>query len=92
MTKMLSEWYGKNPPPVDPFPDWVGTLEGAEFERNFLDAMSKHHSEGIDLSAKCAEQSKRPELKALCTTIRDEERSERKRMNELACSWFRACS
>ena len=91
MTKMLSEWYGKNPPPVDTFPDWLGTLEGAEFERNFLDAMSKHHSEGIDLSVMCADQSKRPELKALCIKMRDEERAERKHMGEFACAWFQRC-
>ena len=92
MTKMLSEWFEKNPPPVDPFPVWVGTLEGFEFERNFLEVMSKHHSEGIDLSAKCAEQAKHPELKGLCAKMRDEERAERKRMHELACTWFEACS
>lgn len=92
MTRMLSEWYGKNPPPVDPFPEWLGTLQGAEFERNFPDALSKHHSEGIDLSAKCAEQSKRPELTELCKKMRDEERAERKQMNEFACAWFQTCS
>ena len=92
MTKMLSEWYGKKPPPVDPFPDWVGTLEGAEFERNFLEAMSKHHSEGIDLAVKCVEQAKHAELKGLCGKMRDEQRAERKQMNEFACAWFRACS
>jgi uncharacterized protein (DUF305 family) len=92
MTKMLSGWFRKDPPPVDPFPVWVGTLEGAEFERNFLEVMSKHHSEGVDLSAKCAEQAKHPELKGLCTKMRDEQRVERKRMHELACAWFQACS
>ena len=90
-TRMLFDWYGKSPPPVDSVPDWLGTLEGLEFERNFLDAMSKHHSEGIDPSAKCADQSKRPQLKALCTKMRDEQRAERKQMSEFACAWFQQC-
>jgi uncharacterized protein (DUF305 family) len=92
MTKMLSEWFGKTPPPVDPFPDWVGTLQGAEFESYFLKLMSEHHSEGIDLSVKCAEQAKHPELKGLCAKMTDEERAERKQMRDMACAWFQTCS
>ncbi len=92
MTKMLSDWYGKAPPPIDPFPDWVGTLEGSEFEKNFLSAMTQHHSEGIDMSAKCAREVKHAELMALCGKMTDEQRAERKRMQGFSCLWFGACS
>lgn len=92
MTKMYSDWFGKAPTPVDSFPDWVGTLEGSEFERNFLKSMNSQYDEGVDLSAKCAERANRGALKQLCTRMRDEQRAERKKVRDLACTWFNECA
>ena len=92
MTNMYSEWFGKTTTPVDSFPDWVGSLEGSEFERNFLKSMNSQYDEGIDLSAKCAERANRAQLKQLCTRMRDEQRVERKKVRDLACAWFKECA
>lgn len=92
MSRMFSEWSGKTPPPVDSFPDWVGTLEGSEFERNFLKVMEGQYDEGIELSVKCAERANRSELRQLCTKMRDEQRIERRRIRELSCAWLQECA
>jgi uncharacterized protein (DUF305 family) len=91
MISMLKQWYNEDPPSPDLYPLWLGGLNGSEFESNFLKQMSEHHSEGIEMSAKCAADGTHVELKQLCARMQEEQKSEQKRLKQYSCEWFQKC-
>jgi hypothetical protein len=85
MVSMLKQWYNEDPPSPDLYPLWLGGLNGSKFESNFLKQMSEHHSEEIEMSAKCAAIGTHVELKQLCARMQEEQRSEQKRLRQYSC-------
>jgi uncharacterized protein (DUF305 family) len=91
MTSMLRDWYKEEPPAPDLYPLWLAGLNGGEFESNFIKEMSEHHSDGIEMSSKCAAEATHVGLKQLCTRMVEEQKSEQKRLIQYGCEWFQKC-
>ena len=92
MRMWLSNWYQKELPKPEPYPLWLGTLKGEEFEREFLKEYLEHHEEGIEQTAKCASKAVHPELRELCARINPSQKKTSAQLKGWRCQWFKDCS
>ncbi len=71
MTQWLKDWYNTSPKKEAQPPEMMSKMDklksasGAEFDREFLDAMIKHHEDGISMAKLATSQAKHPQLKGL---------------------------
>lgn len=66
-------------------------LEGAAFERAFLDDMIPHHELAVHMSTACLARASHEELRSLCGDIIRVQTAEITQMEAWRCEWFGAC-
>jgi uncharacterized protein (DUF305 family) len=91
MRSWLQDWYQTELPRGDPYPLWVGSLKGQEFEREFLKEYLEHHDEGVEQTAKCASKAVHPELRELCARINPAQKKTGEQLKRWRCEWFKDC-
>jgi uncharacterized protein (DUF305 family) len=74
MQSWLQSWYGINHAPeldrkMQRQIDALSKLTGAEFEKAFMTAMIKHHSDAAKESIECLNQAYHPEMLNLCAMM-----------------------
>ena len=67
------------------------TLSGAEYEKQFMNEMSKHHRQAVKDSETCVSRASHPELKNLCTKMVAAQRKEIEQMHGWLCTWHKDC-
>ena len=91
VTTWLKSWYGREPPAADRYRLWLASLEGPEFEHEFLKEFGRHLADGITEMTECAERAQRPELKELCARVVPRQKENVVKMNQWKCGWFKDC-
>jgi uncharacterized protein (DUF305 family) len=91
MRNWLKSWYRKELPSPDPYPLWLGSLKGQEFEREFFREYLAQHAEGIEQTAKCAKKAMHPELRELCGRINPLQKKRDQQLRAWRCQWFKEC-
>ena len=92
MRKWLKDWYNEELPRPDPYPLWLASLKGDEFEREFLKEYLAQHDEGVKQTAKCASKAVHPELRELCARINPLQKKTGTQLKAWRCQWFKDCS
>ncbi len=92
MRAWLSTWYQTDLPRPEPYPLWLASLNGPEFEREFLKEYLEHHDEGVEQTATCASKAVHPELRELCARINPAQRKTEAQLKRWRCQWFGDCS
>ena len=69
MKGWLKEWYNQEFPRTDDIPLWLGSLNGKEFEREFLTEYMANHADAVDPLTECVRKATHPELQDLCQRI-----------------------
>jgi uncharacterized protein (DUF305 family) len=87
----LKTWYDRDLPPADAYPLWLGSLDGPQFEQEFLKEYGRHHSDGITEMTECSERAQHPELKDLCTRVVPRQKEHVAKMKKWQCEWFKDC-
>lgn len=91
MKTWLHDWYGKEYPRTDDIPLWLGTLNGQQFEREFLKQYSSHHADAVEPIADCARKAEHPELRDLCQRVAPRQKEQAHQLKQWACTWFKDC-
>lgn len=92
MRRWLKDWYKRELPRPDPYPLWLGSLKGEEFEREFFKEYLAQHDEGIKQTAKCASKAVHSELRELCGRINPLQKKTGEQLKTWRCQWFKDCS
>lgn len=96
MQAWLQDWYGVSYEPQMTRSD-MGQMEmmvsmaGAEFETEFMRAMSRHHEMAIVNAARCVELADHGELVSLFETIIETQSAEIEQMQSWLCEWYDEC-
>lgn len=91
MRSWLKDWYNRELPKPDPYPLWLGSLKGEEFEQEFFKEYLAQHDEGIEQTAKCASEAAHPELRELCARINPLQKKTDAQLRAWRCQWFKEC-
>jgi uncharacterized protein (DUF305 family) len=91
MKGWLKDWYGAEYPRTDDIPLWLGSLQGQQFEREFLKEYTGHHADAIDPMAECAKKAIHPELREMCQRVAPRQKAQLQQMKQWACAWFKDC-
>jgi uncharacterized protein (DUF305 family) len=91
MTNWLQDWYSEELPSTDPYPLWLGTLKGQEFEKEFLKKYSAHHAETIKPMIECSQKATHAELRALCARVGPRQQQDVQELRKWRCDWFKEC-
>jgi uncharacterized protein (DUF305 family) len=60
----------------------------AAFEKRFLDMMTHHHQDGIEMAQVCQQKASMPELKDLCGKMASSQGTERQQMVDWRKAWY----
>lgn len=88
----LKGWYGEDLPKGDPFPLWLASLEGEQFEREFFKAYLARHAEAMEETRKCSANATRQELRELCSRVNPAQKKTAEQLQRWKCSWYKECS
>jgi uncharacterized protein (DUF305 family) len=91
MRAWLRDRYQADLPRPEPYPLWLASLKGQEFEREFLKEYLEQHDEGIEQTARCASKAVHSELRELCARINPLQRKTAKQLRSWRCEWFKQC-
>lgn len=91
MKTWLKDWFNEEYPRTDDIPLWLGSLQGEEFEREFLKAYSGHHADAVDPLTECGSKATHSELRDLCERSAPRQNTELQEMKKWRCEWFKAC-
>jgi uncharacterized protein (DUF305 family) len=97
MQGWLREWYGESSTPRET-PHGrrdtmhMASLDGAEFEKEFMTMMVGHHAVAIEQSAECLVRTSHGALTALCEDMTRTQATEIRKMRTWLCQWYRLCS
>ena len=91
MKAWLRDWYSSEYPRTDDMPLWLGSLQGQEFEREFLKEYVAHHADAVDPLAECAKKAEHPDLRDLCQRIAPRQKAQVQDLKRWRCEWFKAC-
>lgn len=91
MNNWMKQWYNEELSAGEPWPLWLGSLKGAEFEREFLKEYSAHHEEAVKPTTECAQKAVHPELRELCARIAPRQKEDVQQLRKWRCEWFKEC-
>jgi len=91
MKRWLKNWYNQEYPRTDDLPLWLGSLNGQEFEREFLKEYMSHHADAGDPLSECARQATNPELRELCQRVAPRQKVQLQQLKGWRCEWFKEC-
>lgn len=91
MRSWLQQWYQTDLPRPDPFPLWLGSLKGQQFEKEFFKEYLDLHNEGIAQTRKCETKAQHSELRELCARINPLQQRTSEQLKMWRCEWFKAC-
>ena len=96
MQQWLRDWYGVNyAPEMKPRDERMmaemAMMSGEEFEIEFMEMMSEHHSRAIKEAQKCERRAFHPELQQLCHNIISTQSAEISQMQQWLCIWYGRC-
>ena len=91
LRRWLSDWSGKELPRADPYPLWLASLKGQDFEREFFKEYLEDHDEGIEQTGKCASMATHVELREFCGRINPAQKKTDKQLRAWRCDWFKDC-
>ena len=96
MQGWLQDWYGVTHEPEITRGDMrrmerLASLSGAEFEIQFMKAMSKHHRSAIRRGETCLGRASHAALIDLCENIIATQRAEIAKMEDWLCHWYGHC-
>jgi uncharacterized protein (DUF305 family) len=69
----------------------LSTLEGAEFEIEFMEMMIKHHEGAIREGKICLQRAHHQDLADLCQAIIETQTSEIEQLESWLCQWNQRC-
>lgn len=97
MQGWLKEWYGETSVPHKTEHsmndmEYLASLSGGEFEKQFMESMSGHHMVAVEQSAECLLRSSHSALNGLCGDIVRTQVKEIQAMRVWLCRWYEACS
>ncbi len=97
MQDWLAEWYGvTHQPEMTPGAmkriERLATLDGAEFEIQFMEMMIRHHRGAIKEAEQCLRRAYHEELVDLCEEIIAAQQAEIVLMETWLCEWYGICS
>jgi uncharacterized protein (DUF305 family) len=64
------------------------SLNGAEFERQFLSKMIQHHKDGVEAASMAVQKAQKPEIKQLAQKNVDQQKKEIEQMTGWLQSWY----
>jgi uncharacterized protein (DUF305 family) len=71
--------------------DLLASLQGEEFEMEFLEMMVEHHAVAVKDSGKCLRKAEHDEVLNLCASIESVQRAEIDQMEGWLCQWYGKC-
>ena len=91
MKTWLHDWYNADLPSTDPYALWLRTLNGTQFEREFLKEYRRHHAEAIEPMIECTKNATHLELRDLCSRTIPRQREDVQQLKKWSCDWFKEC-
>lgn len=96
MQTWLSDWYGISyEPEMKPgemkMLERFASLEGSEFEIEFMQMMIKHHSQAVKEGEKCLRKAYHIDLLNMCEDIIETQSAEIEQMQTWLCEWYGIC-
>lgn len=96
MQSWLQDWYGVSHEPemtrgAMQQMEQLASESGAEFEIDFMEAMSRHHHKAIVEAQMCLRRAYHGELLDLCQNIIQAQRAEISQMQQWLCQWYDRC-
>ena len=96
MQTWLQDWYGISYVPTmkpgdQKMLERLASLNGAEFEIEFMEMMIKHHEKAIKEGRHCLDKAFHAELRALCERIIAAQAAEIAQMQTWLCQWYGRC-
>lgn len=97
MQSWLSDWYGTTHEPAMTQGDMqmmerLGSLDGADFEIEFMESMIKHHRKAIREGESCLRRAEHEQLLTLCQNIISTQSAEIAQMEQWLCDWYGRCA
>jgi uncharacterized protein (DUF305 family) len=88
MKRWLKDWYNQEYPRTATS---RCSLNGQEFEREFLKEYMSHHADAVDPLSECARQATHPELRELCQRVAPRQQVQLQQLKGWRCEWFKEC-
>ena len=97
MQSWLQDWYGvTHEPEMKPGDrrkmERLASLDGAEFEIEFMESIIGHHRKAIREGEQCLRRAYHPELLDLCQNIIQTQSAEIAQMEQWLCDWYDRCT
>lgn len=96
MQAWLADWYGVfHTPQMSPgdeqMIEHLASLEGAEFEIEFMQEMIKHHKMAVGRAMKCVQRAEHEALVDMCETMIETQQAEIAQLGSWLCEWYAIC-
>ena len=97
MQTWLQDWYGvQHEPTMDPRGERqlekLASLNGADFEIEFMRMMIRHHAIAVVRAANCVRRAEHEELIAMCHNMMEAQLEEIHTMQTWLCQWYEICN
>jgi uncharacterized protein (DUF305 family) len=96
MQSGLQSWYGMSHQPemkpgAERMLEKLASLEGREFEIEFMEMMIKHHEKAVKEGRMCLDKAWHAELRQLCQNIISAQSAEITLLRSWLCTWYGKC-
>lgn len=96
MQSWLEAWYGVSHEPQmsardERMMEHFASLEGTQFEVEFMEMMVKHHASAVRGGEACLKRAYHGELVDLCRNIIDTQTAEIEQLQTWLCEWYARC-